>query len=146
MRFKGSAEPEREGSGKLRIKMSGDSCTITTGIDDAGMKCAIQPIAGGHAYFESLAHMTGDGRFQESGEIRFGEGIHKLRFVSIADGHIGPGADPAIQCGTVAWRVEGGEGQFARASGFITSNFIVDAGSVTDFHMGVLFVPDKPAS
>jgi hypothetical protein len=41
----------------------------------------------------------------------------------------------------VIWRVEGGEGQFAGASGLITSNFTIDeAGEVTDNHFGVIFV------
>ena len=40
------------------------------------------------------------------------------------------------------WRVTGGEGQFAGASGLITSNFFVgDDLAVTDHHFGVLFVP-----
>jgi hypothetical protein len=43
--------------------------------------------------------------------------------------------------GVVSWRVEGGEGQFAGASGLITSNFTLSAdGQVTDHHFGVLWV------
>jgi hypothetical protein len=41
----------------------------------------------------------------------------------------------------VMWQVESGEGQFTGAQGLITSNFIIsDAGEVTDYHMGVIFV------
>jgi hypothetical protein len=37
--------------------------------------------------------------------------------------------------------VDGGEGQFAGASGLITSNFFVsDSLDVTDHHYGVIFV------
>jgi hypothetical protein len=40
------------------------------------------------------------------------------------------------------WRIESGEGQFAGASGLITSNFFVGAqGEVIDHHFGVIFVP-----
>jgi hypothetical protein len=40
------------------------------------------------------------------------------------------------------WRVDGGEGQFAEASGLITSNFFVDEGlGVVDHHFGVLLLP-----
>ena len=39
------------------------------------------------------------------------------------------------------WRVEGGEGQFAGANGYITSNFTLDeAGRVADNQFGVLYV------
>jgi hypothetical protein len=39
------------------------------------------------------------------------------------------------------WRVEGGEGQFADATGLITSNFTLSAtGEVIDNHFGVIFV------
>ena len=42
----------------------------------------------------------------------------------------------------MSWRVEGGEGQFAGASGLITSNFFVGEDlAVTDHHLGVLFLP-----
>jgi hypothetical protein len=38
------------------------------------------------------------------------------------------------------WRVEGDEGQFAGATGLVTSNFFVGANlEVTDHHFGVLF-------
>jgi hypothetical protein len=41
----------------------------------------------------------------------------------------------------VIWKVERGEGQFAGATGLITSNFFVSStGEVTDNHFGVLFV------
>ena len=40
------------------------------------------------------------------------------------------------------WRIEEGMGQFAGASGLITSNFFVDEGlGVVDHHFGVLLLP-----
>jgi len=57
-------------------------------------------------------------------------------------GHLAPSADPYRKHGAVAWRVEGGEGQFAGASDLITSNFFVDKGlAVVDHHFGVLLLP-----
>ncbi len=39
------------------------------------------------------------------------------------------------------WKVDEGEGQFAGASGLITSNFFVsETEDVTDHHFGVIFV------
>ncbi|MBV8818796.1 MAG: hypothetical protein JO022_10605 [Acidobacteriaceae bacterium] len=43
--------------------------------------------------------------------------------------------------GAVIWKVDGGEGQFEKASGYITSNFSVNAeGDVVDYHMGSIFL------
>jgi hypothetical protein len=40
------------------------------------------------------------------------------------------------------WRVHGGDGQFAGATGLITSNFFVGENlDVTDHHFGVLLLP-----
>jgi hypothetical protein len=40
------------------------------------------------------------------------------------------------------WRVESGEGQFAWASGLITSNFTLSGTrEVIDNHIGLIFVP-----
>jgi hypothetical protein len=39
------------------------------------------------------------------------------------------------------WRIDGGEGQFAGATGLITSNFFVGEHlEMTDHHLGVLFL------
>jgi len=84
---------------------------------------------------------TGETVFQEVGTIAFGDG-HVLRFGTVDRGYLAPSADPALKHGTVMWRVEGGEGQFAGATGLITSNFFVGEDlAVTDHHFGVIFVP-----
>ena len=99
------------------------------------------PALGGEATFESEVTFTGETSFQEAGTIAFGEG-HRLHFVTVGSGYLGSSADPARKHGTVMWRVEGGEGQFAAASGLITSNFFVDEGlGVVDHHFGVLLLP-----
>jgi hypothetical protein len=49
--------------------------------------------------------------------------------------------EPKLKSGAVMWRVDGGDGQFAGASGYITSNFTMDeAGHVTDNQFGVIYV------
>ena len=58
------------------------------------------------------------------------------------DGHLGPSACPEIMAGAANWKVEGGEGQFAEATGLITSNFtLTETGEINDYHFGVIFVP-----
>ena len=84
---------------------------------------------------------TGETSFLEIGTISFGEG-HVLQFSTSAAATLAPSADPTRKQGTVMWRVEGGEGQFAEASGLITSNFFVDERlGVVDHHFGVLLLP-----
>ncbi len=147
MRFKGRATAQSEQPSTLVVDTAGDSCTITTAIDQAGMRCALQPITGGHAYFHSRAVMTGPDAFREEGFISFGDEIHTLRFASVGDGHLAaerPGS--ALRNGAVTWRVEGGEGQFAGARGLITSNFTVNGEDVTDYQIGVISLPDAPGS
>jgi hypothetical protein len=54
---------------------------------------------------------------------------------------MGPSADARYSAGAVTWKVEGGEGQFEGASGYITSNFMVtEDGEVTDYQFGVIFL------
>jgi hypothetical protein len=85
--------------------------------------------------------VTSENSFIESGSIRFGEGNHHFRFSTVGQGYLGTSADPKLRHGSVIWRVEGGEGQFAGASGLITSNFTIsEAGEVIDRHFGVIFV------
>ena len=50
-------------------------------------------------------------------------------------------SDPKLKHGSVMWRVESGKGQFAEATGLITSNFTIgEGGEVIDHHCGVIFV------
>jgi hypothetical protein len=93
------------------------------------------------AYFESEVKMTGPKHFTESGSITFGDGDHTLTFSTVGQGELIPSADPKEMSGAVTWKVDSGEGQFAGATGYITSNFLVsDQGEVTDYHFGLIFL------
>jgi hypothetical protein len=84
---------------------------------------------------------TGETSFQEVGAISFGDG-NTLRFSTVGSGYLAPSATPGHKQGAVMWRVNGGEGQFAGASGLITSNFFVDDQlRVVDHQFGVLLLP-----
>ena len=53
---------------------------------------------------------------------------------------MGASPEPGLTHGSVVWRVEGGEGQFAGATGLITSNFTLsDKGDVTDNQFGLIY-------
>jgi hypothetical protein len=141
MQFKGQAAPVSGATGVMKAITSAASCSITTVVGPHGVQGMLQPAAGGQATFESQVTLTGENAFQEVGSITFGDGGHRLYFSTVGQGYIGPSAEPGLQHGSVIWKIERGEGQFAGASGLITSNFFVSAtGEVTDNHFGIIFV------
>ena len=141
MQFKGKAAPANDAGTVLKATTTAPSCTITTVVGAAGVSGSVQPTDGAQARFESQVTLTGETSFQEEGAITFGDNQHRLYFSTVGQGYLGPSADPQLQHGSVIWKVERGEGQFAVATGLITSNFFVNsAGEVTDNHFGVIFV------
>ena len=140
MQFKGQGGPGGSPN-VLKATTSSPSCTLTAVIGSEGVHGSVQPAAGGKASFESEVTVTGDTSFLESGTIRFGDGNHRLRFSTVGQGYLADSPEPKLKSGAVTWRVDGGEGQFAGASGYITSNFTMDeAGHVTDNQFGVIYV------
>ena len=136
LQFKGSAVPAADGS--LKASTRAPSCAISTEVGPDGLRGVLESKPGQEALFESTVTLSADGSFQEAGTIEFGHG-HRLRFSTVGAGYLGPSADPSVKHGSVIWRVDGGEGQFAGAGGLITSNFTVDdTGNVVDHQFGVL--------
>jgi hypothetical protein len=141
MQFKGGAAPKAGAAGVIKASTSAPSCNVSSIVGPEGIAGTMQSASGGRATFESEVTMTGDTSFGEIGTIRFGEKNHSLRFSTVGQGYLNKSADPGLQHGSVMWRVDGGEGQFAGASGLITSNFTLSAtGEVTDNHFGLIFV------
>jgi hypothetical protein len=141
MRFTGQATPVGTAGNVLKAVTSAPSSTLTSIVGPNGLTGELQPAAGGEATFTSHVTFTGETSFVETGTIAFGDG-HELRFSSVGSGHLDGSADPARKHGTVMWRIDGGEGQFAGATGLITSNFFVGADlTVTDHHFGVILLP-----
>jgi hypothetical protein len=141
MRFTGSAQPASADGNVLKAATTSPSTKVTSVVGPGGLRGTIEPSAGGEAAFESEVTFTGPTSFQETGSITFGE-RNRIRFSTVGAGYLNDSAEPGLKHGTVMWRVDGGEGQFAGASGLITSNFFVGEDlAVTDHHFGVLFVP-----
>ncbi len=89
--------------------------------------------------FESEVVLTEDG-FNERGTISYA-GRGSLKFDTIGMGHIGPSQIPDLNHGSVIWRVTGGDGEFAGATGLITSNFTFSKqGEVVDNQWVRLFI------
>jgi hypothetical protein len=141
LRFTGQATPVGTGGHVLRAYTSTPGAAITVRITAEGLASTCDALPGGEAHFRSEVTFTADTDFLETGTITFGAG-NALHFSTVGRGYLGPSADPARKHGTVMWRVDGGEGQFAGATGLITSNFFVDDQlGVVDHHFGVLLVP-----
>jgi hypothetical protein len=141
MRFTGKAAPSGEGGNVLTAKTKAPSSSLTSTIGAEGLTGALAPAPGAEATFASEVTFTSETSFQEAGTITFGAG-NSVRFSTVGSGHLAPSADPGRKHGAVMWRVNGGEGQFAGASGLITSNFFVDEDlGVVDHHFGVLHLP-----
>jgi hypothetical protein len=140
MRFAGRATPAGPDGNVLRAGTTSPSTAVTSRVSADGLTGTVEAVPGGDAAFASEVTFTSETDFLETGTIAFGDG-HRLRFSTVGSGYLGGSADPTLKHGTVMWRVEGGEGQFAGASGLITSNFFVGADlAVTDHHFGVIFV------
>jgi hypothetical protein len=141
MHFQGRSSRAAGEARLIKTSESATSCTLRTTISAEGVECRQEAVDGDLAFLESEIQITGRESFSERGTISFGED-HVLRFSTVHDGHLGPSACPETVAGAANWRVDGGEGQFAEATGLITSNFtITDAGEINDYHLGIIFVP-----
>lgn len=141
MRFTGRAEPVGDVGNILRATTSAPSSTISSTIEPSGLSSTWAPAPGGAAMFTSEVTFTGETSFQETGTITFGDG-NTFAFSTVGSGYLAPSTDPVRKHGTVMWQVDDGAGQFAGATGLITSNFFVDDQlRVVDHHFGVLLLP-----
>lgn len=141
MRFSGRATPAGPDGNVLRASTTSPSTAMTSRIGADGLAGVVEAVPGSDAIFTSEVTFTSETDFLETGTITFGNG-NMLRFSTVGNGYLGPSADPALKHGTVMWRVESGEDQFAGASGLITSNFLIGEDLVvTDYQFGVLLLP-----
>ena len=125
----------------LKAMTSSPSCTLTTVIGSEGVQGSVQPAAGGKGSFESEVTVTGETSFSGIGQHSLWRRQSSAAIQYGGTGVSGDSPEPKVKSGAVMWRVEGGEGQFAGANGYTTSNFTLDeAGHVADNQFGVLYV------
>ena len=93
------------------------------------------------AVFDTQVTMTGETAFDEQGTMTFDGGGDSIRFTTLGQGYLGPSLEEGLMEGSVIWRVEGGAGRFAGATGLITSNFLMEAesGKVAEKQVITLF-------
>ena len=139
MQFEGHAVPVEGAPGKLRARTFAYGKTLRTTLNPGAIESAVEQADGASATFESEVEITGEGRFVEVGSISYGT-AGALRFRTVGQGILGPSGVDGLQLGAVIWEVIHGEGQFAGATGLITSNFTIAAeGTVVDRQFAVLF-------
>jgi hypothetical protein len=143
MHFKGRMSSSASGSRLLRTTGSAISCVVTTTVCSQGVQSDVRPTLGGLAFLDSELRVTGADSFRQDGTVAFGEDSeHVLRFSSIGQGHLAASLEPGTMAGTATCHIDGGEGQFVAACGFLTSNFtLTDTGELDDFHSGLIFLP-----
>ena len=136
-------EQARHERTSLRFRLSAPSSAFFTTVGPDGVRGAIEDVAGRDARFDAELVLDDQSRFHELGTIVFGRG-NVVRFRSVGSGTLTACPDPNLRRGAVVAEIEDGEGQFAAAEGFITSNFLVsDTGEVTDNQLGLIFVQDR---
>jgi hypothetical protein len=122
------------------------SVRTETHIGSEGVTATIGPMAGLSASMQNGFALNHDQTmFFEWGSISFGETLGELQFESIGAGYVLGNLDPSQQfnLGVVMWRVTGGSGFFAGATGAITSNFLIDlqSGELVDNQIHMIYLP-----
>jgi len=141
LEFKGSAAPVPGSDKKLRAKTSATSQTLRSVLKAGEIETVVESAAGGSASFESEVEIVGEGRFVESGSIKYGD-AGTVSFRTVGRGTLGPSPVDGLQRGAIVWEVIAGDGRLAGAQGLITSNFTVGAqGQVVDDQFARIFIP-----
>ena len=142
MQFRGSAGPQEGKENELWAKTGSTTNGLSTALGGGGPSLSIDEAASQRALFTSNVQILEDGEFTEDGTIDFGE-AGTLDFSTIGTGWMGPSAQDGLTHGGISWKIDGGTGPLAGATGIITSNFTVSgAGEVVDNQWGVLFTSD----
>jgi hypothetical protein len=141
LEFRGEVTEDGDG---LVLRASAPSCTRETRVRHDGI--AARFLFGDcdeEAFLESRLVFAGDGTFSEAATVDFCHG-NVLWGRTVDDGRIVRSADRHLRHGSGTIHVVDGRGQFAGATGQITSNFVIsDTGELTDNQLGMLFLrPD----
>jgi hypothetical protein len=141
LQFRGRASSL--GSDRTRFRLIAPSSALVTSLGPEGVHGAFEDVSGGEATLETELSFREQSTFDDAGKIEFGRG-NSVRFRSVGLGRLVACPDPNLRHGTVVREVAGGNGQFAHAEGFITSNFLVsETGEVTDNHFGLIFIHER---
>jgi hypothetical protein len=95
------------------------------------------------ASYENHAVFTGESSFTETGTIRYDDGDGELEIATLSDGTLGPCGEPDVLHGAAVYAITGGGGRFARATGLVTTNFLLwpATGQFEERQVAIVFVP-----
>jgi hypothetical protein len=95
------------------------------------------------ASYENHAVFTGESSFSEAGTIRYDDGDGEVEIATLSDGTLGPCTDPDMLHGAAVYRITGGGGRFAQATGLVTTNFLLwpATGRFEERQVAIVFVP-----
>jgi hypothetical protein len=140
LQFKGKARSVEGAERKLAARTTAGSQVFRTTLTAKGIQATSASRPGPRAIFESEVQITGERMFVETGRISYGK-AGRVTFKTVGQGVLGPSAVDGLQRGAVIWEVTEGTGQFAGATGLITSNFTVGSkDEVVDNHYVRLFL------
>jgi len=142
LQFQGSAAPVAGSSQTLQAQTTAANQTFRTVLGADGIQATLEALGGGQATFASRVVVNADSSFDETGTITYGN-LGTIEFKTLGKGYMFPSGIEGLQRGGVLWEVTSGTGQFAGATGVITSNFSVSSeGKVVDNHFAVLYLPE----
>jgi hypothetical protein len=95
------------------------------------------------ASYANHAVFTSESTFAETGTIRYDDGVGQLEIATASDGTLGPCAEPDVLHGAAVYRITGGRGRFAQATGLVTTNFLLwpATGRFEERQAASVFVP-----
>jgi hypothetical protein len=144
LHFRGQASRGTDKRNLFRITASAPSCNLATELSDAGVHSRVSVLPGDMAFADSELELTGSESFSGRASISFGDGPHALELRAAAQGHFESTPKQGEMSGAVTWRVEGGEGQFAGAKGFVTSVLTLhEDGQFSEFQTGLLYLANQ---
>jgi hypothetical protein len=142
LQFQGSAAPVVGSPQTLQAQTTAANQSFRTVLGTDGIEATLEALGDGQATFASRVVVNADGSFDETGTITYGS-LGSVEFRTLGQGYMFPSGIEGLQRGGVLWEVTGGTGQFAGATGVITSNFSVSSeGKVVDNHFAVLYLPE----
>jgi hypothetical protein len=123
----------------IEVRATAPGGALVTTLGDDGLTGGFRADETDEALLQARLVVVG-GTFDVTGRITVGYG-NVLHYRALGRGRLACSPDPQLRQGAIGCEVVAGEGQFAAASGTITSSLLLsDSGDFTDTHLGVVFL------
>jgi hypothetical protein len=125
---------------ELAIRATAPSSSFLTVVSEWGLEGFSVPFGPEGAVLDVRLAFFDAETFAEEGFVAVGRG-NLLRFRTVDRARLTASADPHLRQAALILLIEGGEGQFAEATGQLTSNLLIsDTLEVTDTHVGLIHI------